>query len=115
MRLLADENLHRAIVRGVLRKCPSADFVTVQDVGLTGCSDPEVLDWAAANGRIVVTHDRATFGDFAYARSAKSLPMPGVFVVGDRLSASMAIEELALVLECSTQDEWHGRVTHLPL
>ena len=115
MRLLADESLRRAIVRGVLRRCPAADFVRVQDVGLRGKADPDVLEWAAANNRIVVTQDYATFHEFAYERVAEGKPMPGVFVVGDRLAAGIAIDELALVIECSNPSEWVGRVVYLPL
>lgn len=33
LRLLADENLNRAIVNGVMRLSPDADIVRVQDVG----------------------------------------------------------------------------------
>jgi uncharacterized membrane protein YccF (DUF307 family) len=28
--------------------------------------DPAILDWAASNGRILVTHDRATMSDFGW-------------------------------------------------
>jgi len=115
MRLLADENFRRAILRGVMRKCPHADFTRVQDAGLSGKSDPEVLEWAAENNRIVVTHDLATFHEFAYARVAEDQPMPGVFVINDRLPRSKAIEELVTIIECSTQDEWRNRVIYLPL
>jgi hypothetical protein len=37
---LADENFHRAIVRGLLRRKPDLDIVRVQDVGLSGVDDP---------------------------------------------------------------------------
>jgi hypothetical protein len=36
MKLLVDENFHRAIVRGLLRQLPGLDLVRVQDVGLRG-------------------------------------------------------------------------------
>jgi len=35
------------------------DVVRVQDVGLIGTSDPFILEWAAANHRVVLTHDSA--------------------------------------------------------
>ena len=47
LRFLADEDLTRAIVRGVLRTRPDIDIVRVQDVGLRTEKDPVVLDWAA--------------------------------------------------------------------
>ena len=47
LRLLADENLDYDLVRGALRLRPTLDFVRVQDVGLSGMSDPDILAWAA--------------------------------------------------------------------
>lgn len=47
IRLLVDEDFDNDILRGVLRRSPSVDIVRVQDVGLSGKPDSEVLDWAA--------------------------------------------------------------------
>ena len=44
LRLVADENFNQSIVRGLLRVAPELDIVTVQDVGLSGSSDPDVLE-----------------------------------------------------------------------
>lgn len=41
--LLADENFDNDIVRGVLRRVVHADVLRVQDVGLAGAEDPDVL------------------------------------------------------------------------
>jgi hypothetical protein len=115
MKLLADESLRRAIVKGLLFLRPATVFQRAQEVGLRGKPDPEVLEWAAANDCIVVTHDRATFSDFAYERVAANLYMPGVFVVGNHLPTGRAIEDLHLLVECSHPSEWDSRVLHLPL
>jgi len=65
---LADENFNNQIVRGVLRHSPNVDIVRVQDVGLSGVDNPTVLEWAAQEERIVLTHDVATMTTFAYQR-----------------------------------------------
>jgi predicted nuclease of predicted toxin-antitoxin system len=57
LRPLADENFNSDIVRGLLLRQPNLDIARVQDVGLAGADDPEVLAWAAENNRIVLTHD----------------------------------------------------------
>ena len=44
---LADENFNNDIIRGVVRRDRSIGIVRVQDVGLSGLGDPEVLQWAA--------------------------------------------------------------------
>jgi len=64
--LLSDENFNGDIVRGMSLRQPNLDLVRIQDVGLQAVSDPAILDWAASNERILLTHDRATMPDFAY-------------------------------------------------
>ena len=115
LRLVSDENFNGDIVRGLLLRRPDRDLVRVQDVGLEGAEDPEVLAWAAENDRILLTHDRATMPDFAYARVAAGQPMPGVFVLNDRLTIRQAIDELLLIDACSEQAEWIGLLLYLPL
>jgi hypothetical protein len=115
LRLLADENFNGDIVRGLFLRLPDLDLVRVQDVGLTSAEDPDVLAWAAANNRLVLTHDRATMTDHAYERVAAGHPMPGVFVLNDRFPVGQAIEELLLLIACTEQVEWNDRAVHVPL
>lgn len=115
LRLLSDENFNGDIVRGLLLRRPELDLARVQDVGLEEKDDPAILAWAAENNRIILTHDRATIPDFAYARVAAGEPMPGVFVLNDRLPVRQAIDELLLIDACSEQGEWVGLVLYLPL
>ena len=67
IRLLSDENFNNIIVRGVLRRLPDLDFVRVQDVGLRTQGDSDILEFAASEGRIVVSHDVRTMEVFATA------------------------------------------------
>jgi len=114
-RFLADENFNNQIVRGVLRQSPDVDIVRVQDVGLSGVDDPTVLEWAAQEERIVLTHDVATMTTFAYERIQAGLLMPGLFEVSRRVPVGLAIEEIILIAQCSLEGEWEGQVRFLPL
>ena len=114
-RFLADENLNNQIVRGVLQQNRDVDIVRVQDIGLLGKDDPTVLEWAAQNGRVVLTHDVATMITFAYKRIEAELTMSGLFEVSRRVSVGVAIEEIILIAECSLEGEWEGQVRFLPL
>lgn len=114
MRLVSDENFNGEIVRGLWLRRPDLDLCRVQDIGLPEADDPTILEWAAANNRIVLTHDRATMPDFAYDRVVAGRPMPGVLVLNDRLAVGQAIEELLLIEACSEQAEWVNRVVYLP-
>lgn len=60
LRFAADENFNNDIVRGLLRRKPNLDIVRVQDVGLAGADDPTILEWAAREGRILITQDVST-------------------------------------------------------
>ncbi len=115
LRFLADENLNGAIVRALFRQRPAVDFVRVQDVGLSGISDPDLLACASNAQRAVLTHDVTTLRQFAEDRIRAGLPMPGVFAVGEHVSIREAIDDLLLIAECSLDGEWEGQVRFLPL
>jgi len=56
----ADENFNNDIVRGLLRRLPDLDLIKVQDAGLSGADDPAILEWAAQENRVLLTHDVTT-------------------------------------------------------
>jgi predicted nuclease of predicted toxin-antitoxin system len=93
LRLVSDENFDGDILRGLFRRRPDLDVVRVQDVGLRTSPDPAVLEWAAAEGRILLTHDRDTMPGWANRRVQAGQVMPGVFLVSDHMSLGQAVEE----------------------
>ena len=113
--LISDENVTGHIVAGLLRRqCPDLDLVRAQDVGLMNTPDPDILEWAAREGRIVLTDDAATMIDFAWERVRQGLPMPGLFVLRDRGSISDVIDTILFAAENSTPDDWQNLVTFVP-
>jgi hypothetical protein len=115
LRFAADENLNNDIVRGLLRRQSNLDIVRVQDVGLSGAEDPAVLEWAAQEGRVLLTHDVSTITKYAYARIQAARPMPGVFEISRATPIGRVIEDVLLLAECSLDHEWKGQVLYLPL
>jgi predicted nuclease of predicted toxin-antitoxin system len=111
---LADENLDNTIVRGLLRRNPLLDIVRVQDVGLSGNDDPTVLAWAAAERRILLTHDVATITRYAYDRVRQAQSMPGLVEIGTDAPIGRVIEDVLLLAECSQDGELEGQVLYLP-
>ncbi|WP_373549539.1 DUF5615 family PIN-like protein [Haliscomenobacter sp.] len=81
MRFLADENLNNHIYRSLLLQRPRLDIVRVQDVGLSGKPDPEVLKWAVTENRILITHDGLTIPPLALEWMNENRPIPGIFLV----------------------------------
>ncbi len=115
MKLLADENVRGAIVRGLLRRRPDLDLLRVQDVGLREADDPTVLAWAAQEGRVVLTQDEETLIGFAYERVSAGLPMPGVIEVRQDVPLGVAIADLLILILASQPGEWEGQVLYIPL
>lgn len=114
-RLLADENFDRRILEGLLTRRDDLDIQRVRDVGLLGAPDLVVLTWAAAEDRILLTHDLKTMPPFAHERIERGLRIGGVIAFGQRLAIGRAIDEILVVLECTREDEWQAAVIRLPL
>ena len=113
--LAADENFNNDIIRGLLRQRQDLSIVRAQDAGLSGADDPTVLEWAAQEGRVLLTHDVTTITHHAYERVRAGKPMPGVFEVSRSLPVGAVIEDILLLVECSLDDEWEGQIRYLPL
>ncbi|MDI6756106.1 MAG: DUF5615 family PIN-like protein [Thermodesulfobacteriota bacterium] len=113
--LAADENFNNDIVRGLLRRKPDLDIVRIQDEGLSGADDQAVLEWAAQNGRILLTHDVSTITHYAYDRVRSGRPMPGIFEVSLDIPINIVIDDILLLAKYSVDGEWEGQVRYLPL
>ena len=113
-RFLADENFNNDILRGLLRQMPDLDIIRVQDVNLSSADDPDVLEWAAKEGRVLLTHDITTMASFAYDRVGANQPMPGVLEVSRSFRTGPAIESILLMIAASFESEWEGQVRYLP-
>jgi len=115
MQFLADENLNRKIVQGMQRQEPGVDIVRVQDTEIYEADDPTVLEWAAQENRILLTHDKSIMSDFAYERIKDGKPMPGVILVRQTAPIGQIIEDLLIVIGASEVAEYENKVTYLPL
>jgi len=115
MKFLADENFDNRLVRGLLRRHPGLDIIRVQDLAIAGADDPTVLAWAAQAGRILLTHDERTIPNYAYERLADGQTIAGVIVASDSLAISTVIENVLLIVECSSAAEWINQLQRLPL
>lgn len=114
LRLANDEDFNNRILRGLLRRIPELDIVRAQDAGLRGRGDAEVLEWAATEERVLLTHDVSTMKQHVDERLAAGLPMPGVFELGQDVNIGQAIEDILLLAECSVEGEWEGQIRFLP-
>ncbi len=67
--LLVDQNFNERIVRGLVRREPAIDLLLVGAIGLSAAADPVILERAAFEEPILLTHDRQTIPGFAYILS----------------------------------------------
>jgi hypothetical protein len=115
LRFLADENFDGDLLRALLRRQLDLDVVRVQDVGLAGAADADVLAWAEREGRVLLTHDVNTVPGHAYARVGAGQPVAGVVAVPLLLPIGRALEDLLLLAGAGTPEDVAGRVRFLPL
>jgi predicted nuclease of predicted toxin-antitoxin system len=110
LRLASDADVHGELIRGLRRHRPGIDLVRVQDALPEGTTDPEVLAWAAAEDRILITNDRNTMVGFAYQRVEAGEPVPGLIATTNEQSIGSAISDILLIAECMSEDQIRGQV-----
>lgn len=115
VRFLADADLNKAIVSGVLRREPFLDFMTAQTARLRSLNDAEVLALAAEQQRVLVSHDVGTMPAHFRAFRNAGKQSSGVFLISQSLDVGTAIEELMLIWLASEASDWENRLEWLPL
>ncbi len=115
VRYLFDEDFNGKIIRGVRRRAPTLDALNVQDIGLRETPDPVILEWAANEDRVLVSHDHRTMRAYAEERLQKGVRMSGLVLVRQHYPIGQAIDDLVLIGEITTAEEWQGKIVILPL
>jgi len=70
LRLLIDHDFNDRILQGLQIRVPDLDAVAARMLGFERTLDPTLLAWAAAEKRIVVTHDVQTMPGYAISLAA---------------------------------------------
>jgi hypothetical protein len=115
LRLASDADVNDDILSGLFHRRPTLNLISVREVGLRTAGDPKILEWTAAEDRILITQDRSTMTHFANQRIAAALRMPGMFVIRNKPPFGPLIDDILLLDSCSIEDEWNNRVIFLPL
>jgi predicted nuclease of predicted toxin-antitoxin system len=114
IRFQADADLNEDILTGVARRVPEIDFQTATQAGLSGVRDEQVLEIAARENRVLVSHDWETmpyhFAEFVTARTS-----PGVLIVPQKLGVNRSIEELIMIWSVSEAEEYVNSIRRIPL
>jgi hypothetical protein len=114
-KFLADNDLNEQIVAGVLRRSSKLEFPRVREFGFTRRNDAFLLEYAAEQGFIIVSHDVNTMTAAAYKRLAEGKHLAGLFMVPQTSPIGLIIDNLLLIWSASDAEDWAGQVTFLPL
>ena len=113
-RFLADEDLRYEIVLAVRRREPTVEFPTVRELGRDGSPDADVLEFANAEGFIVVSHDVNTMRAEANERIRDGRGIAGVLLTAQGSPTRDLAECLVTIWTASEAEEWRDRVAFIP-
>lgn len=114
LRFQADNDLRFRIVKAVRRREPAIDFWSAQEAGLKGVPDPVVLDRAAAEGRVLVSHDRRTMINHFRERLVDGKSSPGLLMVSQDLAIGEVADVLVDVWALYDAAELRDQIHYLP-
>ena len=114
VRFQSDANPNQIILLAGVTTGTGADFQTALQAELSGVNDPEVLELAAREGRLLVTHDRKTMPRhfFAFITTTTSA---GVLIVPQHLPVAAAVDDLLSIWHTTETEEWINQIRSLPL
>jgi hypothetical protein len=114
IRFQADSDLKFAIVTAVRRREPAIDFASAQESALDGLGDPELLDRAASQGRVLVSHDRRTMLNHFRNHLAAGKSSPGLLVVSQGAPIGTVTEAICVLWAVTDPAELLNQAYHLP-
>ena len=90
------------------------DFVSAQEAGLDGVTDPVLPDRSAAEGRVLVSHDRRTMIDHFRDHLAAGKSSPGLLIVSQGSAIGDVVEAVVHVWALCDPAELRDQVYYLP-
>ena len=108
--------LRSASSKACAREGPALDILDVKTSGLRGTKVSDLLELAAQQNRIMITHDRTTMTRyFAERLAAGKWNNPGLFIVPQECPIGPVVESLLFIWAASQAEEWRDRIEYLPL
>ena len=95
IRFLADENFDGPVLAGIRRKHPHVQIQSIQELGMSGMPDPDILEWATERNMVVLSRDLSTMPAYGYDRLRSGLTLYGLLLVHDRIARGTLIDQIA--------------------
>lgn len=101
----------------LLLRQPGIQVDVVGDAGapVLGMPDPEILVWLEVNGAVLVSRNRRTMPVHLRDHLAAGNHVPGILLIRRRYMWGQIIEDLLLIWDASSPDEYRDRIEYLPL
>jgi len=117
LRFLLDENMPHAVRDHLLLREPAIQVIAVGDVDAPalGTPDPDILVWLGVNGAVLVSRNRRTMPVHLRDHLAAGNHVPGILLIRRRYTWGQVIDDLYLIWDASTPDEYRDRIEYLPL
>jgi len=114
---LLDENIPTGLAGQLRRRNPA---ITVQVIGddkapPKGTSDAELLLWLEQNGFSLITLNRKTMPSHLRQHLATGHHVPGVFILKSGALMRAVLDDLLLIWEASTPDEYQDQIIYIPV
>ena len=110
---LADADLNRTIVDGLLRRNKQVHFQRAEAIPLEGLPDSEVLSIAASRNCVLVSHDVSTMPHHFRQFVAHS-HSPGLILIPQALPIRTALDSLSLISEACVPEDLAQRICLIP-
>lgn len=115
LRFLADEDLRNSIVRAIRRMEPSIELTTVQEAGIGGSPDSDVLEYSFQNRWLLLSHDVNTMKHLAEQRIERQIGLHGLLLIPQDRPTREIAESIVFIWSASEFEEWQNQIVFLPL
>ena len=110
LRVYLDEDVDVLLAR--LLSSRGFDCLTASELGHLGWTDQQHLEWAAAEERIMITHNRVDFENLARQWWSQTRDHAGIVLTVRRTNTHEVIRRVVPVLSLYEQSSWHNTVMY---
>jgi hypothetical protein len=115
IRFQADNDLNNLIVAATFRREPALDFQSALAAHLDYLDDETVLQRAASEDRILVTHDKRTLPKHFASFLGKGNSSPGVLLaIPQDVPLRPVVDTLILIWVDDRPETWQNAITVIP-
>jgi predicted nuclease of predicted toxin-antitoxin system len=108
-----DVHVRRAITEGL--RLRGVDVLTAQEDGASRLADPDLLDRAGQQGRVLFSQDEDLLAE-ATRRQRLGVPFSGIIYAHQlRVNIGRCIQDLELLAKVTDPTDWQNWVEYLPL